>query len=279
MKFYDLKGHSGCKIYLCETDDSNVFVRKISGSFTYNNRLKIQADKQANFQNSEIKVPKILDRGFTDDGMFYFDMEYLRGITLAEYMKSIEIGKVRGVVNTLVKNILRDDGVESEPKMFTDKIALLEKQLETHNNAVTDRAIKLLKTHDWSAFCKSPCHGDLTLENIIVKDDQLYFIDFLDSFYDCWLIDFGTLLQDSQVLWSYRSYDEIDINTLIRLAVFRDILMDTVRSTRPQAYIEIYYALLLKLIRIYPYTKDERTYSFLNEKTMDVLNIIMKEEN
>ena len=279
MKFYDLKGHSGCKIYLCETDDNNVFVRKVSGSFTYNDRLKIQADKQANFQNAEIKAPKVLDSGFTDDGMFYFDMEYIRGITLAEYMKSIEIGKVRGVVNTLVKNILyNDDSASSEPKMFTDKISSLEKQLEVHNNVVTDKAIKLLRTHDWSSFCKSPCHGDLTLENIIVKDDQLYFIDFLDSFYDCWLMDFSTLLQDSQVLWSYRSYDEIDINTLIRLAVFRDILMDTVRSAKPQAYIEIYYALLLKLIRIYPYTKDERTYSFLNEKTMDILNIIMKEE-
>ena len=37
---------------------------------------------------------------------------------------------------------------------------------------------------------------------------------------------------------------------------------------------DVYYALLLKLIRIYPYTKDEKTYEFLNEKTKMVLGII-----
>ena len=40
---------------------------------------------------------------------------------------------------------------------------------------------------------------------------------------------------------------------------------------------EVYYALLLKLIRIYPYTKDEKTYMFLNQKTQSVMNIIMEE--
>lgn len=131
--------------------------------------------------------------------------------------------------------------------------------------------------HSWDRFGKTACHGDLTLENIIMKDNQLYLIDFLDSFYDCWIMDISTLLQDVQTLWSYRYQDEISNNTLIRLIIFRDILIDKVKSIVGSEYIEVYYALLLKLIRIYPYTKDERTYEFLNKETKAVIEIIKKE--
>ena len=99
-------------------------------------------------------------------------------------------------------------------------------------------------------------------------------IDFLDSFYDNWIIDISTLMQDVQTLWAYRHEKEVNINTLIRLIVFRDILVDTVRSISDDDVMEVYYALLLKLIRIYPYTKDEHTYNFLNEKTTSVINSI-----
>ena len=54
--------------------------------------------------------------------------------------------------------------------------------------------------------------------------------------------------------------------------------MDTVRSVSPKDYIEVYYALLLKLIRIFPYTKDEETYEFLNTKTKSVIEIIKEIE-
>lgn len=89
---------------------------------------------------------------------------------------------------------------------------------------------------------------------------------FLDSFYDCWIMDISTLMQDVQTLWSYRFQEEININTLIRLIVFRDILMDKVKQISKDDEIEVYYALLLKLIRIFPYTQDEYTYEFLIKK-------------
>ena len=36
MNITDLGGHSGCKILLCEKDNDEVFVRKISGDENYN---------------------------------------------------------------------------------------------------------------------------------------------------------------------------------------------------------------------------------------------------
>ena len=281
MRTTDLGGHSGCKIILCEVDDNTTFVRKIAGKLDYNDRLKIQAEKQESFISKSIKAPKVLSRGKTDEGLFYFDMEYISGITLAEYMKSIEVGKVRSLVQTIVMDVIstKDFLSSADEGIFYDKIQSLEKKLSIKNNLIIDEALLLLKKHSWKSFSKTFCHGDLTLENIIIKDNDIYLIDFLDSFYDCWILDISTLIQDVQTLWSYRFDDEIDINTLIRLVVFRDILMDMIREFHPNYCMEVYYALLLKLIRIYPYVKDEKTYDFLNEKTKLIMTIIKQEEN
>ena len=68
------------------------------------------------------------------------------------------------------------------------------------------------------------------------------------------------------------------MNTVLRLIVFRDLLIDEIKQVNSAYVVEIYYSLLQKLIRIYPYTKDELTYHFLNEKTSLVIEEIMKLE-
>lgn len=280
MNVIDLGGHSGCKILLCEAENNKVFVRKISSDSDYNKRLKIQAEKQAAYTNPNIKVPKVLGTGYTEDGLYYFDMEYVQGITMAEYIKTIEIGRVRSICESIVTNIVCIDknSVDVDESVFLNKIADLKDKLKSKNNPVINEAISMLQEHSWCRFIRTQCHGDLTLENIIVKDNQLYLIDFLDSFYDSWIMDISTIMQDVQTMWSYRHEEEIEINTKLRLLVFRDILMDTVRIVSPKDYIEVYYALLLKLIRIFPYTKDEETYYFLNLKTQSIIDIIKEAE-
>lgn len=281
MNSYNLGGHSGCKILLIEDDDGHVYVRKVSKDRDYNARLKIQSDKQASFDGNPIKAPKVLNSGYTTDGLFFFDMEYIQGITLAEYIKTIEIGKMKGLVEALVSSLVPreiPDMTEAEKikvvETFSTKISGLRKTLSNANNKIVDQALDLLEAHDWSKLTPTQCHGDLTLENIIIKNDNMYFIDFLDSFYDSWFLDVGTLLQDVQAMWSYRFEKSVNMNTVLRLIVFRDLLLDEVQKIHSEYIVEIYYALLQKLLRIYPYTKDKRTYSFLNEKTKIVLDKI-----
>lgn len=279
MNKYNLGGHSGCEIFLIE-DDGQVFVRKISKDKDYNQRLEIQCQKQASFTSAAILAPNVLSRGFTDDGRFYFDMEYIQGVTLSEYIKTIQIGKVKGLVKALVSSIIPKESVEDEINkkqindIFQKKILDLNKKLSKLNNNVINCSLNLLQLHDWSKLTPSLCHGDMTLENIIVKDGKLYFIDFLDSFYDSWFLDIGTLLQDVQVMWSYRYQKEIDMNTVLRLIVFRDSLLDEIKRINPNYVLEVYYSLLQKLIRIYPYVKDDLTYNYLNTKTKYVLENI-----
>ena len=286
MNKYNLGGHSGCQIFLIEEDDGSVYVRKISKDKEYNSRLKIQSEKQASFSGDPIKAPKVLSTGYTDEGLYYFDMEYIQGVTLAEYIKTMEIGKVKGLVEALVSSLVPQKQVEISKEqqekvknVFDKKIADLHNKLYG-NNKIVDQALCLLEKHDWSKLVPSQCHGDMTLENIIVKNDRLCFIDFLDSFYDSWFLDIGTLLQDVQVMWSYRFQNEVSMNTVLRLIVFRDLLLDEIRKLDATYTLEIYYSLLQKLVRIYPYTTDELTYNFLNEKTSIVLtNIKALEES
>lgn len=282
MNGYNLGGHSGCQIILMENNDGFVFVRKISKDIVYNQRLEKQCEKQAAFvREGDIKAPAIYNSGINEDGLFFFDMEYIQGITLAEKLKSYEIGKIRGIVEILVKNLIPAERKIETPEekertrnIFSTKIGELNSKLTKYDNDVVNQALELLKSYDWTKFTPSQCHGDMTLENIIVKNDSLYFIDFLDSFYDSWLLDIGTLLQDVQVLWSYRFSKNVSMNTVLRLIVFRDILMDEIEKLNPSYIIDVYYALLQKLIRIFPYIKDDITYDFLTKKTGIVVNKI-----
>lgn len=274
----DLCGHSGCLIQLIEKN-KRFFVRKTAGSAAYNERLIAQANKQSTFQMGVIKAPKVLNQGYTKNGLFYFDMEYIAGITLSEYIQTIEIGKLKYLVDIIVTNMIPDaKNNTNAQQIFQQKIISLRMTLKKQNNSVINEALDILQNHDWSVFPQTICHGDLTLENVIVKDNQLYLIDFLDSFYNCWILDMGTLLQDVQTLWSYREYKQLDINTTIRLIIFRDLLLDAVKNKVGNQYREVYYALLLKLIRIYPYTQDEKTYQFLTEKTKSIIDIIKEEK-
>lgn len=277
METYDLGGHSGCRITLME-DGSRNWVRKISGDKSYNSRLESQCRKQQSFNSPTIRVPQVYDYGFTEDGLFYFDMEYIHGITLSQHIKRIEIGKIRNIVSSLIEGLsfMPSSGNPGNDvnDIFRNKISDLKGRECVSGNLVALNAISVLEAHDWSNFDYSLCHGDLTLENIMIKNDEIILIDFLDSFYDCWLLDISTLLQDVHILWAYRSDRNLDMNTILRLEVFRDVLLDVVEERRRGMRREVYYALLLKLVRILPYTHDEETYEFLQQRIRAVLDYV-----
>ena len=111
MACYNLGGHSGCGIFLYENEDGTSFVRKVSKDLDYNERLKAQYEKQHAFVGGSIRAPKVLGQGYNEAGLFYFDMEYIRGVTLAEYIKSIEIGKVRSIVDMMVGSLVPKETV------------------------------------------------------------------------------------------------------------------------------------------------------------------------
>ena len=225
----ELIGHSGCKIYLMEDENQNRFIRKFSKNIIYNERLRLQYEKQKNFNDTTIHSPKVLCSGINNEGLFYFDMEYIRGITLAEYMKKIEVSKISNIVNILTSQIdtYNTKKENDNPNIFINKINNLSKKVDS---PITHKCLDFLANYEWKHFPNTFCHGDLTLENIMICQEKIYFIDFLDSFYDCFILDLATLFQDVYYMWCYRFEKDLDTNTKIRLMVFRDLLL-CVKST------------------------------------------------
>lgn len=276
----NLSGHSGCGLKLYRSENM-LFVRKDSGNPGYNRRLKKQCIKQQRFRLGGVKTPEVLGCG-QKNGLFYFDMEFLNGVTLAEYMNCIKIKEINHLISLLFKSLPLASS-QNNPranKIFHNKIAGLRQSIGK-TDALAAKALQKLEKYDYSNIPASYCCGDLTLENIILSEDkQVYLIDFLDSFYNSWMIDVAKLLQDLELRWSYR-HSKIDFNLNMRLAVAREALIENISefSDGRQMLLSIYHLLLLNVLRIYPYAKDAVTAEFLQNAVFRVLQIIADMEN
>ena len=277
MLVKDLGGHSGCKILLYE-ENGKYYVRKISASLNYNQRLEEQCLKQQSFNGKSVKTPLVLSKGY-DNGLFYFDMEYIKGITLAKYISTIDVSQIGDIADIIIRNVDFATSYADNDYVFKKKVLDLKKKTAKYKNRAIENAVAYLLNYSWASFSNSFCHGDLTLENIIVKNGEMYYIDFLDSFCDSWIMDIGKLLQDVECMWSYRDTDVLDSNTKIRLVILKELLIKKLNSLDKKYIKDSYAALLLNLIRIYPYIDDKRTYLFLNKQVGCVLEKLRSDFN
>ena len=207
-------------------------------------------------------------------------MEFIQGKTLAEYTNDISIGEIADLICCLFKSLYWENSKRDvkSAKIFNKKIAGLKEKLNNENQL--SEAFNILESFDWTNVYKSACHGDLTLENILItKDKKLYLIDFLDSFYNSWQIDIAKLLQDLELKWAFRDKDILPVRAM-RLEVARDALIEEVLKIKDgkEKLKTIYHLLLLNVIRIYPYTKDKSTLLYLN-KAVEILTKKIKRKD
>ena len=135
-------------------------------------------------------------------------------------LSNIKIKEINSLIGLLFKSLpVKNSKILPDTDIvFKKKISQIEEKLRPCDREAIE-AVQMLKKFDFSNVPLSYCCGDLTLENIMLDDNkQIYLIDFLDSFYDSWMIDVAKLLQDLELHWSYRN-QEIDFNLAMRLAV------------------------------------------------------------
>jgi tRNA A-37 threonylcarbamoyl transferase component Bud32 len=247
--YKNLNGHSGCDVVLMRREN-NFFVRKTSSTKEYNERLRRQFIKQELFYSNEIKVPKIFNSGF-EDNLFFFDMEYVEGRSFFDFIKFESIQNIQNKFETIL-DFIRTNNYTSEnikSKIF-DKIQKMkiEKKYDYYKNFCLD--------FDWQKIRKSYCHGDLTFENILISNEQIYFIDFLDSFVDTKMIDYSKILQETIGFWSYR---KIPKNFNIKYMLLNEML--ELNEFEKKSSIKL---LVLNFLRIVPYA-DKNTSIFVEE--------------
>jgi hypothetical protein len=245
----ELKGNSGCRVFLIEDESHGLVVRKTSGTVDYNERLIKQFFKQNNFIHPEVRSPRIFHSGFKG-GLFYFDMEYIRGESFYNFISSHSPSQSLEILASIF-SIYKSVNYPEVNGLMSEKI----KALKTYNNY--EGILNYCANFDWSGVTVSNCHGDLTLENIIIKNNTPYLIDFLDSFVESSFIDISKIFVDLMFGWSWRESNNLPFIKNI-------IILKELQSSLTAEEREIYKRLIpLQLLRILPYNHDQITEDFL----------------
>lgn len=280
MKDNLLAGHSGCKLLLLKKKGSDHIdgVRKFSKDKQYNRRLKSQADKQHNFDSKIFKSPDVHSSGKID-GIYYFDMQYIRGVTLSESIKTMTTGEIETITDNLASFIeenLSTVEVENQTDkndLVLKKIDNIKKSLNSNGKKNLKKTFKYLDDFNWDKIESSSCHGDLTFENILISNEKMYLIDFLDTFIETWVSDISKILQDLIVGWSFRKKileDEITEIEKIKMNLFKDVFCRKInnRISKTDLWEQVHLYLLLDLLRIIPYTDDEKIYEYIERSIL-----------
>ena len=249
----DIKiGLSGSKILL--TDKGT-----IKKYLPVNNpkRSKFQIMKQQSFNNNiflGISVPKILDIQKN-----YFEMENILGESYSEYFDKCSKSDLDNFIN-IIKNyfkVIRTDSINYNPdllnKLLIEKIDNLYK-FSKHKNFLNFLK-KEVESNTFSNIPKSYCHGDLSITNIIFVENKLYFIDFIDSFVDTFLIDLVKLKQDLFYKWALKIHSDN-----LRYNQSFDYIWKNIYGEYKNYFDNDFCNILdcINLLRIEPYLKKEK---------------------
>jgi thiamine kinase-like enzyme len=108
------------------------------------------------------------------------------------------------------------------------------------------------------------CHGDLTLSNILFSSDSLFFLDFLDSYVDSWIVDLVKIKQDLYYLWNVKKDTDFPNLRSVQISLY---LWKKIEDRYKDIVISEEFKILeiLNFLRIYPYIKTEKEKLLLNE--------------
>lgn len=281
-----LKGNSGCSV----EQQGDKVIKSASGSYVP--RLRAQAIKQmcattwAGGQRNQIVGTNVLDiNECTVNGEPFISvtMPFIEGDTVAEeLLKCKGISTATDLAAFIMYNFAFNKVYESlsifqrKCDDMIKKTPELKSELDEFMREFGPQ-LKVLRA--------GYCHGDLTLENIIVghKPDKyikssariLHLIDFLDSFIDTPYVDIATVLQDSLCHWSYR-YKELDEEQERYLKNFTHEFLINVNGCNRANMKLILGFLLFKIYRIVPYAKDDVTKRWCEDNIRYVKDLISK---
>lgn len=254
MKSIKLKGHSGCKISLLE-DKEKLFVRKVSSNPEYNDRLFTQIRKQKKFKHHLIASPIVFNTFYIEKNLS-FDMEFIKGKSFSNFVEKEHHKNIKSIFLKILdfvnQNNFLEETIEQDVEKKVDQL-----QIDSKYQPFKECCLDF----DWNNIHKSYSHGDLTFENIMIKDGDLYFIDFLDSFTSSQVLDYSKLMQDTIVGWSWRKNTT---SPFINLLFLHNLMKENLSSNMLTAS---YKMLILNLLRIIPYCEKEEE-NFIHSKLL-----------
>lgn len=286
LPYIQIEGRSGCRLEILNTDEK-VIVRKYASNVNYNARLKLQEQKQRDFNTKKINAlgfysPDVYLNG-TEDGLHWFDMKFIGGEKYSNYLISITKTALDGLVQKLI-NYLKlgfDNSELKAPPMeiIQQKIKHLSGILEQNADIPTTLTAQIINylylNIPQSNIYNGKCHGDFTLSNMLFsKNGEIVTFDLLDSFIESPIIDLVKLRQDTKYHWSLF----IENNQLANKVKIKQVLayidykiMQTFANDICLKNWEKYLT-VFNFARILPYAKDNRDINYLNTHITNLLH-------
>lgn len=247
---FKVKGHSKYKLH---RENSLV----VKSSDIEDERLYKSAQKQNSFKSNFFKTPKIQD--ITNNS---FSMDYIGGKSFNEFFEYAS----KHDLDSLIESI---QGYFSETIIGSVEVptSILKNKLNSLN--IGKKFVSLLDNKESLSVYVGNCHGDMTLSNMIFGKD-IYLIDFLDSYIESPTMDLVKLRQDTHLYWSLNMIDKTTDLTKIKLGLkyIDNWILDNYQ-------IEDYELLqIINLLRIYPYTTDEKIINWLDENIKKLCELL-----
>jgi len=278
----DLKGHSGCKINIYKNSEGFLVVRKTSSSIDYNERLKLQMKKQNDFvlnqnENTLIKSVPVFLNGINSEGLFWFDMQYVDGIDSINYFSKVntyDLSNVAENLNKFFKNSISRSKIVSAPEeKIISKVDELKQKLFKKNKFYSTIFSYLYTQIPNSEFYSNISHGDFSLTNLIFKNNEIFAVDFLDSFIESPIIDIVKLRQDTRIGRIFNINNNMDrYTTRSKISIkFIDDKIDKLINNDLILKSWHEYLQVLNLTRILPYTTNINELNFLKNQIIKII--------
>lgn len=239
-----LKGNSGALVELVEIN-SNFYIKKTNGT-----KLKKSAEILQELKSQNFNTPDIISCSNK-----CLIMEYINGVDMQSFLENADnnkIFKIIDFINSYIK-IKRTNKKKNFSNEIYNKINSLKKKI---NQRYLVFSLEQLYKKLPKICIDTSIHGDLTLDNIILKDDKFYLIDANPTDITALEYDVIKIRQDLDCLWFVRDFKNKNN--------FK-IICDTISSKLKKnwSFFKNDYILIFMLLRIFPYTKDISTQKFL----------------
>lgn len=238
---FKVKGHSKYTLTL----NNDLVVKSSSEN---DDRLVVSATKQKLFKSNFFKTPKVIDISSLS-----FSMEYINGESFSQFF-------TRATKRDLDNLIHKIDGYLQERIIgeIDLPIQILKDKILSIPNGID--FVSILDNKKTIKVKVGITHGDMTLSNMIFAED-IYLIDFLDSYIESPTMDVVKLRQDTHLYWSLNMVDKIVDLTKIKLGL--QYIDEWLVNNYPIENYEIFQ--IINLIRIYPYTESNTIKLYLDK--------------
>lgn len=252
-----VKGHSGFGVELV---DELTIRKSVTGAGA--DRLKKQIEKQVLFQsvsrNDRIRAPKIFQMTATANS-FHADMEFIAAKDFVQFLSEADRQALDDFWAIIAEFIQGNLG-SCQSREVSEEVRRKLTELQA-------KGVAAVYVSAARSLCTGPvhvpvgvCHGDLTLSNILFKNDHLYLIDFLDCFVESPLQDIVKLRQDTFFGWSLALY-QAEFNWPRVQIALRYLDQKIVARFQSDDWYQQHYALfqLVNLMRVLPYCAEKPT--------------------